>query len=201
MGTTASEGKMRLVAADLLRSKGYTVKDIAAGSGVPKLSRLELTNGDETLTCAVKTTISGRIRFIREDDGTYKVLDDVDRVLHVHPLSDNSGRIRISMFTRETVRTAFEQNRAALEEEGKGHLPTWLNPEHEEGLRFVGSGFGSDILWSEVVSLSGHLEGAEAQSPSEDINDGSIMERIKAMLSEHMGVRPDQLEIDVRVRL
>jgi len=32
-------------------------------------------------------------------------------------------------------------------------------------------------------------------------SDAGIMDRIKAMLSEHMRVRPDQLEVDVRVKL
>ena len=207
MGKAQGEGEMRAAVARHLRSKGYEVIDLSAGSGVPKLSRIQIERGTEKLTCAVKTTTGGRISFTRNADGTYKVLSEVDRVIHVTPLADDEAMVRVSMFDSARVLTAFEQNHAALNADGKGHLPAWLNPDHEPGPRFVGSGYGKDALWSEVVPVStgpadhaGQPSTTEGSAlPGSETTSG-IMDRIKMMLSQHMGVRPDQLEIDVRVR-
>ncbi len=89
------------------------------------------------------------------------------------------------------------------EKEGKAHIPSWINPELEESWRFVGSGFGDKALWRETVPLISEPE-ATAPTPEPSATTSpemGIMDRIKIMLSEHMGVRPDFIEVDVRVKL
>jgi len=199
MRKSDQEEKLRTAVVRLLNIKGYSVEDISKGSGVPKLSRLEVMKGEEKLTCVVKTTTSGRISFTREDDGTYKVLKDVDGVIHAHPKS--TTEVNVTFFDRTTVQKAFEKNWNALQEDGKEHLPIWVNPEWEEGRRLTGSGFMDEAVWTETLSLSQEDESEYPSTTPDGTAGGGIMDHIKKMLSEHMGVRPDQLEIDVRVRL
>lgn len=203
MSGSISESKMRSAAVEYLEAEGYTVRDISSGSGVPKLSRLELKKGPEFLKCAVKTTAKGRISFARDDEGHFKVLDGFDLVLHVQPVIDETGvtAICLSLFSKERVLEAFEQNYAALQEDENSHLPSWLSPTYEEGRRFIGSGFGKDALWSEIVAISDISGGLKNGSSEDDGEELGVMDHIKAMLSDHLGVRPDQVEVDVRVKI
>lgn len=194
----------------LLKEKGYTVRDVSSGSGVPKLSRLEIADGRRKLTCAVKitTTPQGRISFTRSPHGTYKVLGDSDRVVYACPAACDEAKVFIAMFDAVTVKQAFDANFAARKGTNQEDLPMWLSPELESGHRFIGSGFQEKALWSEVRPLSDQIDesaGGEQPttppSPTEGETAIGIMDRIKAMLSEHMGVRPDQLEVDIRVKL
>ena len=192
----------------LLRKKGYRVRDTSSGSGVPKLSRLEIDNGRERLACAVKitTTSHGRISFTRNDDGAYKVLSDSDRVVYARPVADDGSRLLVMMYDGETIRRAFDENFKARQGTDQEDLPMWLSPNHEPGTRFIGSGFGKEALWSETTPLENPGVGAETHPtsslPAEEGQPApaGIMEQVKTMLSAHMGVRPDQLEIDVRVK-
>lgn len=207
MARSGNESKMREATVRLLETKGFRVRDISSGSGVPKLSRLELTDDQGTFSCVVKTTTGGRISFTREENGAFKVLDDVDHVVHVQPLSGDTTKVRVTMFERDVVRRAFERCWKALENDGNDHLPIWLSPEHEKGLRFVGSGFGTEALWSEIVPISmfeSTVAVAPETPPSLEIQkdgDNMMIERIKTTLAKSMGVRPDQIEIEVRVRV
>lgn len=213
MNKSEHKTNLRGAVIGLLEEKGYTVRDVSSGSGVPKLSRLEIADGQRKLTCAVKitTTIQGRISFTRNPDGTYKVLSNSDLVVYACPAADDDeAKVFIAMFDAATVKRAFDANFNAREGTAQEDLPMWLSPEPEPGQRFIGSGFQDKAVWSEVRSLSGQSGDPTVAEPSLakpfPVAAGGetamgIMERIKAMLSQHMGVRPDQLEIDVRVKL
>ncbi len=212
MDKTNYKEELRGAVVRLLREKGYRVRDVSSGSGVPKLSRLEIVAGREKLICAVKiaTTRQGRISFSRNPDGTYKVLSDSDRVIYARPSANDQTKVSIAMFEAVTVKQAFDENFAARKGTKQENLPIWLSPELEPGRRFIGSGFKKKALFSEVRKLpdqSSELTGvaqpttASSVSSGEDETEIGIMDRIKEMLSEHMGVRPDQIEVDVRVKL
>lgn len=212
MDKSEYKSELRVSVIRLLREKGYTVQDVSSGSGVPKLSRLEIADGQGKLTCAVKitTTPQGRISFTRSPDGTYKVLSDSDRVVYVCPAAGDEAKVFIAMFDAVTLKQAFDANFAVRKGTDQEDLPMWLSPELEPGQRFIGSGFQQKALWSEVRPLSDQIgESAAGEQPTtpppptagEVETAIGIMDRIKAMLSEHMGVRPDQLEVDVRVKL
>jgi hypothetical protein len=195
------ETKMRDAAARLLRSKGYSVTDTSQGSGVPKNSRLELRKGGEKLVCSVKTSTGGRISFVKNDHGEFKVLKDVGLVLHCQPITKQGVEsMRVSLFEQKTVLKAFEENVTAMVAEGNEHLPVWLNPEPEEGTRFTGSGFGTEAIWRETVPISLFEKYKEEQSEQE-VETTDVLGDIKSMISERLGVRLDRLEIDIRIKL
>ncbi|MGO4705856.1 hypothetical protein AB4072_08780 [Microvirga sp. 2MCAF38] len=206
MADWIKDDDIRLAVVRLLEEKGYTVTNTASGSGVPRYSRVIVEKGREKLACAIKTTTGGRISFTRAPDGSYFVLSDADRVIHACRSQDEPSKVRISMFDKSTVLDAFEANHKAKVERGREHIPSWVNPEYEDGWRLTGSGFQEKALWSETVEVSGSKAANSATSTSsaalaEPSHEPGIMERVKAMLAEHMGVQPELIEIDVRVKL
>lgn len=207
MSEEIKDDEIRMAVVRLLEGKGYKVTNTASGSGVPKFSRVEIEKGAERLACAIKTTTGGRISFTRAPDGNYFVLSDVDRVIHAWRSADDPTKIRVTMFDKATVLQAFEANHKAKAERGMEHIPSWLNPEPQEGWRFTGSGFKDKALWSETISVreaetASSVTATPADTPSTGpSSEPGIMDRIKEMLSEHLGVRAELIEIDVRVKI
>ena len=201
------ETEMRVQLARWLE-QNYNVKDVSRGSGVPKLSRLEVSKGGTTLRYAVKiSTNTGRISFSRNDNGEWKLLSEVDRIIYGFVSPENRTQLQIKVFHQSTVLDAFENTYQKLKEQGNGHIPIWLSPEKEDGLRFYGSGFGQDAHTEAVLELdlseiseeqSEQTEGQAKQGA--EATKGGIMNRIKSQLADHMGVDPNRIEVEVRIR-
>ena len=206
-----TDQEVRDAVVTLLEEKGYNVSSTASGQGVPKRSRLKLEKDGAELACVVKVSSGGRISFTRAADGTYRVLSDADWVIHAQPVLTSPGHIRVMVFEREVVTQAFEENHKALVAHGMEHIPSWVNPEMEAGWRQSGSGFKDKALWTEIIAATvaaatplpiSELSAPVVPSSSDDVPEGpGIMERIKLMLSEHLGVRPELIDIDVRVKI
>ncbi len=205
MGDWIEDSEVRAAVVRLLEAKGYDVENTASGSGVPRFSRIKIAKGSETLSCAVKVTTGGRISFTRAANGSYHVLSDVDRVIHAHRPEEEPTKIVVTMFDKDTVVAAFEANHAAKAAHGMEHIPSWVNPEFEDGWRFTGSGFGEKALWSETVLAPADKQEREVSEAFPDnrdpSNDASFMETIKARLAERMGVSADKIEIEIKVRV
>lgn len=196
-----NENEARLGGIRALESKGYKVRDVTSGQGRPKFSIVELDLGGSRQICSVKVAnhpANSRISYPLKE-GRFSVLNDVDLVLHVRPMAD--GNIRSTMFNKATVLAAFEENRKALMEAGKGHLPVWVSPEKESSSRLVGSGFGTQALWSVSVPPSGSSAPAasvvDKDHRSTHVQPLSIAEAKIAVAAKY-DVSPDNVEIIVR---
>lgn len=198
------QAAIREAVVKLFQRKGYSVQSLSGGQGVPRNSRLAVARAGESKTLSVKLSEGGRISYTRNEDGTYKVLSEVDEVIYVRP--ENEGYITVAAFARNDVIGAFEANFRALEEHGMAHIPSWVNPTFESGWRLTGSGFGTKALWQERVDLDGQAAGS-ADSPlhppleeNTTTGQGNIMERVRGMLSAHFGVPVSDIEIEVRIK-
>lgn len=209
---TGKKVAMREAAIAALQQKGFEVKNRASGSGSPPFSQVDITKGGKTLRCSLKLTTrsQGRIHYLREGDD-WKVLRQVDRVLHVWHHPNEPSSLRLSMFKAETVKAAFDKNYAAAVKGGFANIPAWISPRYESAPRFAGSGFEGEAEWTETVPFGSPgtaprdrpAASPERSSPSSPVEEGGagIMDRIKAMLAEHMGVPAERIEVDVRVKL
>ncbi|UDL87304.1 hypothetical protein LGH82_19135 [Mesorhizobium sp. PAMC28654] len=124
-----NDREVRKAVVSLLEREGFSVTSQPGGKGSRDLSRIRISKNGEALTCAIKTSTSGRISFVRDTDGTFRVLDEVERVIHAHPLADDPSQVVISMFDQATIRNAFERNYQALTDHDMGHIPSWVNPD------------------------------------------------------------------------
>jgi len=207
------QGKIRAKIFEWLRQHYDVkeVKDLSSGSGVPKLSRLEVLEvgaAGARLRYAVKISgNSGRISFSRESTGTWKLLSEVDRVLYGFVSRDNPNTLQIKVFSQSTILNAFESTYLELEKQGQAHLPIWLSPRREEGHRFFGSGFEDQAITETTLEL--HLdetpeksdeESGEKTSRANTKGELGIMEHVKELLAEHIGVDPKKIEIEIRIR-
>lgn len=195
---------LRQVGVRLLKQRGFTVTNEARGSGSPPFSRLAAIKGGERMIVVQKvvTKQQGRIHFTPEkDDGSWKALSGATHVLHVWRDPNSSQLVRVSLFAAKTVIDAFDENLTAKISHGvEDAYPCWISPEREDGWRFAGSGFGKHALWSQTVPLD--LPEDSAPSPTSiGSSTTGIVDRMKNMLSEHMGIRPELIEIDIRIKL
>ena len=202
MGRKQYETEIREDVADFLKCKGYEIRNIASGSGVPAFSRLEITKDGETQSCSVKTSQSGRISFTRKTDGTYKVLSEVDLVLHVSHTGDTPGPLEVSMFESSDLIKAFDENWDALEADGNSHLPQWIGPKFEPGRRFAGSGYEGHALWRETfnpVQPKGRTSTASAPQQSEPAPRAEVLTiaEAKRRLALTFGVNENDISITI----
>lgn len=203
-----NDKEVRKAVVSLLAAKGYAVSDLPGGQGARELSRVSIAGDGKTFVCAIKTSTSGRISFVREANGTFKVLDDVDLVIHAHPLTTDESTVVVSMFDAATVRKAFERNHKALTDKKMGHIPSWVNPEPEAGWRQTGSGFRDKALWRETVKLSSAEASRESHfawgagdvefAPEHSAVRPLTIKEAKDGLAEMFGVSPDKVEITIK---
>lgn len=197
----------RQAAIQALEARGYRATDVSHGQGVPRLSRLMLEHGGwlGTKSCVVKFSTGGRISFARDDSGRFSVLPDMDFVLHVRPVFDGSEAVRVSLFDKVIVAKAFEENLASLERRSMGHIPSWVNPDFENGWRLAGSGFQNRALWSDIVPLHAQAEARNIAAFAEPAAShvagptvGISISEAKQRLSVTFGVPAEAIEITIR---
>jgi hypothetical protein len=200
------EAAVREQIVELLEQKGYVVRSTAAGSGVPRNSRLEVSKDGRSISCCVKMSDGGRIHFERQNDGTYKVLSDVEWVIHATPAPDG---IAVSAFKADRVREAFDANYSVLLQRKRSHIPMWVNPAYEPGWRQTGSGFEVDALWREVISPKGPggaaIPAPAPPGPKSDTsypgsNSTNLVDELKAIAAARLGILPSSIEIDIRFK-
>lgn len=205
-----NDKEIRQAVVTCLEREGFSVISQPGGQGARELSRVRILRDGESMICAIKTSTSGRISFVRDTDGTYKVLDEVDRVIHAHPMESDPSKIVVTMFDRATVRKAFDQNYKALTDHNMGHIPSWVNPEPESGWRQAGSGFKNEALWRKTIDMSADA-GSRAGHFAWGAGDVEVLpgpfdapiaplsiKQAKEGLAAMFGVSPDKIEITIK---
>jgi hypothetical protein len=197
----------------VLRDAGLSVlrgryADVApvTGQGIQEGTRVTFYEGTKKLVCAIKVTTGGRISFARKG-ATWGTLDHVDRVLYVRPITGDASRYEALMLPQESMKAAFDQNHKHAVKIGIDHLPAWLNADHEDGDRFVGSGFGKHALWKEVGEFSPTLEASLGKSSGMKLTTAITgasaphkltIEEAKSGIAASLGISPDKIEIVIR---
>jgi hypothetical protein len=170
----------------------YGYVEYVQGQGIPKGSRVSFKEGSESVVCAIKVTTGGRIHF-PYSDGSWGALSQVQRVLYVRRLPTNPSAFEAQMHDAKALLKVFERNLEAARAKGVNHLPAWLNADFEPGDRFIGSGFGASALWREVSTESTTATPAKPAAPM------SFIDRTKAQLASALGIKPENIEIVIKV--
>jgi hypothetical protein len=187
-----TDEEVRAQVIDVLKRKGYAVEIVGSGSGVPKSSRLSLSQpGERSKMGVVKVTTSGRISFPHKD-GKWTPLHKMDCVLYAHDQGD--GKIRVQMFSREVIEKAFDTLRTALSARNMGHIPHWLAPFHEQGERFIGSGFGDKAEWTVDIDPGA----ASVPSPASSLSEA--IEQAKGIIANALGRNSREIDLTVSFR-
>lgn len=201
-----NDADVRKEVVEALLRDGYSVEVLSGGRGSPRYSRFAATKDGVRRVCYTKVTQGGRIHVPREPDGTYPALEGVDWILHAK--HDDTG-IDVTVFDVETLRERFDMNQRSLEGRGMGHIPSWINPDYEPGWRLVGSGFKDKALWTlripfqieqkDLPLLSGGKP-SQLSMPKGIPSQVGLLDQVKGLIAQHMGVPVEKIELDIRVK-
>lgn len=191
-----------------LEERGYRVSDIGSGSGVPRNTRLRIEKAGKTQDCVVRVGAkgTGRIRFDRKNDGSYKVLSDMDLVIFADSAPElGESTVKVLAFSRDTILDAFEKTRLALESESKENYKIWLSPYKENQPRFLGSGYASERLWSHTVNMAtsskeiAPTEGEPVGARQESV--AQVLMAARTRIAELTGMPPEAIHLDLNMVL
>lgn len=171
-----------------------------SGQGIMKGERNKFVLNGKQVTGIIKTSTNGRVSFAKHDDGKWVGLAESDFVFIAGPITESDPTPMVSMFDRKIMLDAFNANQAAQEKDGKGHLPNWIAPFHEEGRgsRGVGDGFQEKALWTEPLDPKSGSAALAAKSPPQVPSSGLTIDQAKAGLAKTFGVPPESIEITIR---
>lgn len=167
---------------------------------MPKSSRIVMTHETSPeLSCLIKVTSTGRISFTYDvANNRWFHLSDTDHMLYAHIRED--GLLRLQMFKRSVIETAFSKLHVALESRGKAHIPHWLSPIREEGYRFEGSGFGADADWTIESDLDGGPNIDAATPTFSPKNRSAAVQEAKEIIAAALGLSVSDIELTISIR-
>lgn len=170
-----------------------------SGQGIMRGERNQFLQNGKLRSCIVKTSTHGRISF-GKGNGKWIGLEDSDFVVVVGPTAAHDPTRMVSMFEKSAMKAAFDANQAAQEKAGKGHLPNWIAPFHEEGrgARGAGDGFQGKALWTEPLDPKPGVPMSIAEGVLPESSPGLTIEQAKQGLAKTFGVPPESVEITIR---
>jgi hypothetical protein len=199
------------VAKTALISLGYT---LGASLKVPGAHTFQANLRGTSTRIGIKTCADRWLSIPRDGKGGYGLLSAVDQVLVV-AFDDwqDPNRIQIYLFDPEVITKKAAKAYAEAERLGLKGLQ-WLPLDEDVSRRPItaqaaGAGlkhdarliFDEPIEWTESSSKVADTPAPVRTEPASSNTELGIMDRIKSMLSEHLGVRTELIEVDVRVKV
>src|SRR5258707_1039199 len=111
-----------LPAVHAVLERRYGKLKLISGQGIAKGERVEFKLDGRQVRAVIKTRPGGRISFGRRDE-KWSGLDASDFVVVVAPTAIRNDDHVVSFFDQQSLREAFDANRAAQEKAGMGGLP------------------------------------------------------------------------------
>jgi len=196
------------VAKDALEMLGYS---LGASLKVPGGHAYRATFKGKSVKVGIKTSADRWVGASRDRKGEFGLLSKVDEVFIV-AFNDWHRPTKIEMFKfdPQAILTVAKQAYSEADKHQQTGLKwfpldknagQWRDTsQHNANLAAKGTKFFEDeIIWSESAEpQEGDKDGSSRTSLLEEM---PIMEKIRTMLSKHMGVRPELIEIDVRVKI
>jgi hypothetical protein len=197
-----------------LISLGYK---LGASLKVPGAHTFRASLEGKSIRIGIKTCADRWLSIPRDGKGGYGLLSAVDQVVVV-AFDDwqDPNRIQIYLFDPEVITKKAAKAYAEADRMGLKGLQ-WLPLDEDVSRRPVtaqaaGGGlkhdarliFNEPIEWTELSSKVAIIADTPTAILTESASSNpelGIMDRIKTMLSEHLGVRTELIEVDVRVKV
>jgi hypothetical protein len=188
-----------------LVSSGYT---LGGSLKVPGAHAFETSTGGKSVRVGIKTSADRWMGVARDGAGGYGMLERIDR-LFVITTDDWTAPKRVEIYQFDPKKIIAIASTVYEEADRLGHTGLQFLPLDEDTGRrpsttksaanLIKHGtlvFDEAIIWDDEA-----CDPVTVAETTDEEREAGIMERIKAMLADHMGVRPELIEIDVRVKL
>ncbi len=194
-----TKSQLRACARTALEHRGFSV-ELIPGAGVVPGVRLKATKGLETLTIAVRSSLRRAIGLMRDVDGRWKTIPNVDEVVAVTPAVDDSRSVEVLGFDPKVLITIFDaalafQLKRYPRLSKKAPIFVSLDKGRRGGATKSISNLKAQAKWSLILSL-------DSTTVSENFRSDAIngfIERVKREFAELNGVDVSKVRVDFHI--
>ena len=194
-----TKSQLRGCARTALERRGFAV-ELILGPGVVPGVRLKATKGPETFTIAVRTSLRRAIGLMRDVDGRWKTIPNVDEVVAVTPAVDDSRSVEVLGFDPNVLIATFDaalafQLKRYPRLSNKAPIFVSLDKGRRGGATKSISNLKAQAKWGMVLSL-------DSTTASESVRSDAIngfIERVKREFAELNGVDVSKVSVDFHI--
>ena len=181
----------------LEKDRGYRVEADDPRQGVAPGARLIASKDSETLSVAVRTSLSRRVRLMPRDDGSWRTVSEAELVVVAVPAYRKSTAIEVLGFEPKKMIGRFNAALKSLPGGSKSDLPVViaLDEKTRRGSRNVPADLKSAALWHHVLPLNAPLLLDVASSQSQK----GFVERVKREFAELNGVHASKVTVEFKI--
>ena len=198
------------VAKQVLESSGYVLGQSLKIPGAHSFEA-KMPKG-HTVKVGIKTSADRWVSIPRDGSGHFGLLSGVDEVFIV-TFDEWPGPRKVQIYRFDPKLITERAIRVYEDADRRGHTGLQFLPlddlsdrrtttVHRSNLKELGKLFFEDeIDWTEEPPSPPSPTKAVATPADHEPSEAPIMDRIKAMLADHLGVRPELIDIEVRVKV
>ena len=188
--------KRRLLrrAAKLILEKelGFRVEIERGQRGVATGARLSATKGSQTITVAVRSSLSRRVKLMRTKEGTWQTIPEMDLVVVAVPANRASTAIEVLGFEPPEFLKAFDGALKTLPKSSDPDFPVVVSLDESSS---SGHSLGSMARWRHVLSL----DAPELRNVAENQSETGFVERVKREFAEIAGVDVSEVSVEFKI--
>jgi hypothetical protein len=197
------------VAKQVLESAGYVP---GQSLKIPGAHSFEAKFKGGTVKVGIKTSADRWVSIPRDGSGGFGLLSGVDEVFIV-TFDEWPGARKVQIYRFDPKLITDRAIRVYEDADRRGHTGLQFLPlddlsdrrtttVHRSNLKELGELFFEDeIEWTEGPPSPPSPAKAVATPAGHEPSEAPILDRIKAMLADHLGVRPELIDIEVRVKV
>ena len=194
-----TKSQLRACARTALEQRGFSV-ELIPGAGVVPGVRLKATKNSNTLIVAVRTSLRRAIGLMRNPDGGWKTIPNVDEVVAVTPATDDLRCVEVFGFDPKILIKIFDAALAAQLKRyprlsNEAPIFVSLDEGRRGGTTKTISNLKAQAQWNLIMPLDLTTTAGSYRS---EANTGFI-ERVKREFAELNGVDVSKVSVDFRI--
>jgi hypothetical protein len=189
---------LRAFACVVLEQAGYDVKPKLGPRIVPG-AQLFAVKGTQTITVAVRTSLSRAIRLNRDAAGRWRTIGEVDEVMALVPAQDDPSRVEALRINANALKEVFDAEVAAQQSRGlnpplDAPISVSMDEKRPPGSGAAFPGLKARAKWSQEFPLSQVV----AETPELNRQAGFVA-RVKREFAALIGVDEGKVVVELRV--